>query len=51
MAAAKTRLNDEVKAAILNPYKTILLPDKNAGYGLADMATAEIIDRPYCTAS
>jgi quinolinate synthase len=28
-------------AAILNPEKTILLPDKNAGCGLADMATAE----------
>jgi len=26
-------------AAILNPYKTILLPDKHAGCGLADMAT------------
>lgn len=26
-------------AAILNPYKTVLLPDKNAGCGLADMAT------------
>jgi len=34
-------------AAILNPGKTVLLPDKNAGCGLADMATshqvAEII--------
>jgi quinolinate synthase len=30
-------------AAILNPYKTILLPDKNAGCGLADMATGEQI--------
>ncbi len=30
-------------AAILNPYKTILLPDKNAGCGLADMATSEQI--------
>jgi quinolinate synthase len=27
-------------AAILNPHKTVLLPDKNAGCGLADMATA-----------
>lgn len=26
-------------AAILNPDKTVLLPDKNAGCGLADMAT------------
>jgi quinolinate synthase len=26
-------------AAILNPHKTVLLPDKNAGCGLADMAT------------
>ncbi len=26
-------------AAILNPSKTVLLPDKNAGCGLADMAT------------
>lgn len=26
-------------AVILNPYKTVLLPDKNAGCGLADMAT------------
>jgi quinolinate synthase len=30
-------------AAILNPDKTILLPDKNAGCGLADMATADSI--------
>ena len=30
-------------AAILNPEKTVLLPDKNAGCGLADMATAESI--------
>lgn len=30
-------------AAILNPYKTILLPDKDAGCGLADMATSEQI--------
>ena len=30
-------------AAILNPYKTILLPDKNAGCGLADLATDEQI--------
>jgi len=30
-------------AAILNPYKTVLLPDKNAGCGLADMATDEQI--------
>ncbi|PIS29687.1 MAG: quinolinate synthase [Candidatus Marinimicrobia bacterium CG08_land_8_20_14_0_20_45_22] len=28
-------------AAILNPSKTVLLPDRNAGCGLADMATAE----------
>lgn len=28
-------------AAILNPEKTVLLPDKKAGCGLADMATAE----------
>ena len=28
-------------ASILNPDKTVLLPDKNAGCGLADMATAE----------
>jgi quinolinate synthase len=28
-------------AAILNPRKTVLLPDKNAGCGLADMATAQ----------
>ena len=28
-------------AAILNPHKTVLLPDKNAGCGLADMATAQ----------
>ena len=28
-------------AAILNPDKKILLPDKNAGCGLADMATVE----------
>lgn len=27
-------------AAILNPQKTVLLPDKNAGCGLADMAIA-----------
>jgi quinolinate synthase len=27
-------------AAILNPGKTVLLPDKNAGCGLADMATS-----------
>ncbi len=26
-------------AVILNPYKTVLLPDKNAGCDLADMAT------------
>ncbi|MFN2396698.1 MAG: quinolinate synthase NadA [Bacteroidales bacterium] len=32
-------------AAILNPSKTILLPDKNAGCGLADMATDEQIIR------
>lgn len=30
-------------AAILNPYKTVLLPDKNAECGLADMATDEQI--------
>jgi len=30
-------------AAILNPDKTVLLPDKNAGCGLADMATDEQI--------
>jgi quinolinate synthase len=30
-------------AAILNPYKTVLLPDKNAGCGLADMATEKQI--------
>jgi quinolinate synthase len=30
-------------AAILNPYRTVLLPDKNAGCGLADMATDEQI--------
>ncbi len=30
-------------AAILNPHKTVLLPDKNAGCGLADMATDEQI--------
>ena len=30
-------------AAILNPSKTVLLPDKNAGCGLADMATDEQI--------
>ena len=28
-------------AAILNPNKTVLLPDNNAGCGLADMATVE----------
>lgn len=28
-------------ASTLNPDKTVLLPDKNAGCGLADMATAE----------
>mgnify|MGYP001033911868 CR=1 FL=1 len=28
-------------AAILNPNKTVLLPDTNAGCGLADMATVE----------
>ena len=28
-------------ASILNPDKTVLLPDKNAGCGLADMATVE----------
>ena len=28
-------------AAILNPDKKIILPDKNAGCGLADMATVE----------
>jgi len=32
-------------AAILNPSKTVLLPDKNAGCGLADMATDEQIIR------
>jgi len=32
-------------AAILNAYKTVLLPDKNAGCGLADMATDEQIIR------
>ncbi len=32
-------------AAILNPHKTVLLPDKNAGCGLADMATDEQIIR------
>lgn len=32
-------------AAILNPEKIILLPDKNAGCGLADMATAEQVTR------
>lgn len=32
-------------AAILNPYRTVLLPDKNAGCGLADMATDEQIIR------
>ncbi len=30
-------------AAILNPHKTVLLPDMNAGCGLADMATHEAI--------
>jgi quinolinate synthase len=30
-------------AVILNPYKTVLLPDKNAGCGLADMATEKQI--------
>jgi quinolinate synthase len=30
-------------AAILNPSRAVLLPDKNAGCGLADMATAEKI--------
>jgi quinolinate synthase len=30
-------------AAILNPYKKVLLPDKNVGCGLADMATDEQI--------
>ena len=30
-------------AAILNPSKTVLLPDRQAGCGLADMATAEQI--------
>lgn len=30
-------------AAILNPRKTVLLPDKYAGCGLADMATAQQI--------
>lgn len=30
-------------ASILNPDKTVLLPDKNAGCGLADMATDEKI--------
>jgi len=30
-------------AAILNPLKTVLLPDLNAGCGLADMATGEQI--------
>jgi len=30
-------------AAILNPHKTVLLPDKNAGCRLADMATDEQI--------
>jgi len=28
-------------AAILNPEKTVLLPDRNAGCGLADMATVD----------
>jgi quinolinate synthase len=32
-------------AAILNPGKTVLLPDKSAGCGLADMATDEQIVR------
>ena len=32
-------------AAILNPSKTVLLPDRRAGCGLADMATAEKIIR------
>jgi quinolinate synthase len=32
-------------AAILNPHKTVLLPDKNAGCGLADMATAQQVAR------
>ncbi|MBN2402696.1 MAG: quinolinate synthase NadA [Spirochaetes bacterium] len=32
-------------AAILNPDKRVLLPDKNAGCGLADMATDEQIIR------
>jgi len=32
-------------AAILNPSKIVLLPDKNAGCGLADMATDEQIIR------
>jgi quinolinate synthase len=32
-------------AAILNPNKTVLLPDKNAGCGLADMATSQQVAR------
>ena len=32
-------------AAILNPHKTVLLPGKNAGCGLADMATAQQISQ------
>ncbi|MBA7621849.1 Quinolinate synthase A [subsurface metagenome] len=41
-------------AAIINPYKTVLLPDKNAGCGLADMAAGEQIikfkkQNPYTT--
>ena len=32
-------------AAILNPEKKVLLPDKNAGCGLADMATVEQLKR------
>lgn len=32
-------------AAILNPHKTVLLPDQFAGCGLADLATGEQVNR------